>query len=311
MGRPTLARTLAAVAAQTHRPLELVLVNASGRPHPPLPALPPPHQGFALKLVDPGRPLGRAEAANHALDAARGDWLMFLDDDDEIAPDHVERLWRAVSGQADARAANAGVQLLQPDGHVSTVLDDPVGGIDLWSANRLPIHAVLFARSLRDEGLRVDESLAVYEDWDFWFQVSRRTRFVHVPGVSATYHLVGDSGTTVWHSAEESARLRAPFYAKWLPVLRADELAALTAAVEDGRANVAELRLRLGEARQQAAEAERRESALRSELEAERQRGHALRQALAEADGDRRALRASLSWRLTAPLRWLRRGGGS
>lgn len=309
MGRPTLARALASVAAQTHRPLELVLVNASGRPHPPLPGLPSAHEGFTLNRVDPGRPLARAEAANQALDAARGDWLMFLDDDDEIAPDHVQRLLLALRSQPGACAANAGVQLLQPDGGAGTVLDGPVSGIDLWSANRLPIHAVLFARSLRDEGLRVDESLAVYEDWDFWFQVSRRTRFVHVPGVSATYHLVGDSGTTVWHTAEESARLRAPFYAKWLPVLRADELAALTAAVEDGRANVTELRLRLGEARQQAAAAEGREATLRSELEAERQRGQALQQALDAAEADRRALRASLSWRLTAPLRWLRRGG--
>lgn len=292
MGRPTLARALASVGAQTHRPLELVLVNASGRPHPPLPALAP---GVSLNLVDPGPPLPRAVAANRALEAARGDWLLFLDDDDEIAPHHVERLLAALHDAPGVRAAHAGVQLLQPDGRVSAVLDAPVSGVDLWSANRLPIHAVLFARSLRDEGLRVDEALAVYEDWDFWFQVSRRTRYLHVGGVSATYHLVGDSGTTVWHTAEESARLRAPFYAKWLPVLRADELAALTAAVEDGRANVAELRLRLGEAQAQ--------------LQAERERSAALHTALAAADADRQALRGSLSWRLTAPLRWLRGGG--
>jgi hypothetical protein len=40
MGRDCLANAVASVAQQTHRPLELVVVDATGGSHPPLPDLP-------------------------------------------------------------------------------------------------------------------------------------------------------------------------------------------------------------------------------------------------------------------------------
>ena len=235
MARDTLAAALASVDAQTWPDVDLVVVNATGRPHPPL-----PDGRVPRRLVDPGTPLPRAQAANCALQAASGRWVLLLDDDDTLDPDHLARLCGALLAQPGARVAHTGVRLVDADGHDRGTLDGAVDTVALWSANRLAIHAVLFERSLLDDGLRVDESFNVYEDWDFWFQLSRRERFVHVPGVSATYRLVGQSGTTAPHDEHTSQGLRQPFYRKWLPLLQADELEVLSARGEHARGNLAE-----------------------------------------------------------------------
>ena len=89
MGRPCLANAIASVVHQTHRPLELVVVDATGGSHPPLPDLPTLTRA---RLVSVGRRLNRPAAANVGLEHAEGEWIGFLDDDDLFEPTHVARL---------------------------------------------------------------------------------------------------------------------------------------------------------------------------------------------------------------------------
>ena len=96
--RPELADALSALNAQTHRNLEVVIVNVTGRPHPPLPGAAAP---LTVNLVEPGRQLPRPQAANAALDAATGDHAMFLDDDDLIEPDHIAQCLAAVRSRPE------------------------------------------------------------------------------------------------------------------------------------------------------------------------------------------------------------------
>ena len=90
MGRPTLDRTLARIAAQTHRPLEIVLIDASGSLGEPA------ERHIPIVIVRKG-PLDRPRAANAGLDAARGGYLIFLDEDDEIESTHVTELLDALA----------------------------------------------------------------------------------------------------------------------------------------------------------------------------------------------------------------------
>lgn len=249
MARDTLAATLASVDRQSWPAIELIVVNATGRVHPPLPPGRVPR-----RLLGSDQPLLRAPAANRALAVAQGRWVLFLDDDDELDPGHLARLCDALLQHPGVRVAHAGVRLVDATGRECGTLDEPVDRFGLWSANRLAIHAVLFERSIIDEGLRVDERFAVYEDWDWWFQLARRERFLHVSGVSATYRLIGRSGTTIPHDRASSQDLRLPFYRKWLVQLDAHELEALAARGEHARGDLEEGLRQLSEARAAAGE---------------------------------------------------------
>lgn len=188
MGRPELARALDAIASQSHRPLEIVLVDAADQGIQKT-----EHSGVPVRVVRRG-PLARAQAANAGLDAASGDWLLFLDEDDEIDRTHLEQLL-AAARRSNAAVAYSQTTLLDSAGKFQRLLGGPYNREFLLRSNYLAIHAVLFSRALVAAGHRFDESLAVFEDWDFWLQLSERTPFAFTGVPTATYRAAaGQSG---------------------------------------------------------------------------------------------------------------------
>jgi LmbE family N-acetylglucosaminyl deacetylase len=214
--RPTLSQALDSVAAQTHANVEILVVDASGRHRP----LPTEWNGVALRLVGRGKPLRRAEAANVGLNEARGKWLLFLDDDDLLLPNHLERLVAASRKAGRAAAPYAGVRVVDAEGREIARYDDPEAADRLWSTNVLPIHAVLFPRRVIVEGALFDETLDLYEDWDFWLRLLAHVRYVHVPGVSAIYRTaLGGSDAAAAGDPAKRALARLAVLHRWLPRL--------------------------------------------------------------------------------------------
>lgn len=215
MERPTLAEALDSIAAQTYPRLEIVLVNAKGPRH----RLPDDRHGTVpLRFVDHGEPLTRGRAANAGLDAAQGELLFFLDDDDLLFPEHVAALVSAWAAQPDMRGAYSGIRVehYRDEQLVSVgVQNQAFDRHRLWGRNFLPIHAVLFESSLLALGCRVDESLEVYEDWDFWVQVTARTDLAHVDLITACYRNHGQSGFGLQADEAFTRRAKAAFFDKW------------------------------------------------------------------------------------------------
>lgn len=200
MDRPQLSDAIASVAAQTYPNLEVVVLNASGRLHGPVPQSP---HWMAVRLVQPGLDAGgppqscdRSRAANLAMQAAQGQYALFLDDDDLIWPEHIEKLVTALEGHPKAAAAYSGVRVEGTNGAFLRNYDLPWSTHRLQAINFLPIHAVLFRLDrARAHGLQFDESLPVMEDWQFWRELAATGSFVHCPGVSALYRQMhGQSG---------------------------------------------------------------------------------------------------------------------
>ena len=232
--RPLLTKALESIVRQSYRPLEIILVDATGK------GLGKEGGGqvaFAngddlpVTVVNLDIPLPRARAANAGLAAGNGQYLMFLDEDDWIAPAHITGLVDTLKSNPTVKAAYSTTRKVDLQGKP---LDDKFA-FDYDPAllkrdNYIPIHAMLFSRSLVDEGCRFDESLEIYEDWDFWLQLSRRTDFLHLDQETAFYRQGGDSDTDIiddkprFQAGHRIADARAQIYAKWSSQWSGEEL---------------------------------------------------------------------------------------
>lgn len=214
MDRPMLQEALDSVAVQTYANVEVVVVNAKAGVHR---TLGDSCGRFSLRLVQGTGALSRSAAANIGMDRATGKYLIFLDDDDFFLPNHLEKLSHALA-ESTARACYTGVKLVGSEGQTVSVLDEPWNVDRLRGANFLPIHAVLFERSLLDAGCRFREDLNCLEDWEFWLQIAALTAFRHVPEVSAVYRIaLGTSGLSEGADAEKHIANRALIFEAWLP----------------------------------------------------------------------------------------------
>lgn len=322
MGRVTLPATLRSVIAQSYRLLEIVLVDAAGKGEQP-----PPCDGFPLVTVCHNRPLSRAAAANAGLDAASGAYLMLLDDGHWIHPDHVATLVDAL-GQCDlSRAAYAGVECVDVSGYEPRrlrVSNEPFDALRLRFENYIPLHAMLFSRTLLGAGCRFDTSLPLFEDWDFWLQVAECTTVHHVPRVTAVCRLPG--GRDVHDDLPAAERALGLVFAKWAPrsvEMTASLLTRLRLQIVRADAEATVLKDQVAVLREEVA-------ALRSTTEplpalphgavclsADLGAASALRERSCRIDDLRRVaaenaarvteMQASLSWRITAPARALHR----
>lgn len=194
--RPELLQALRSVGEQTYSNIEICVVNATGTAHVALPT----YAGTRpIRFLDGGKPLGRSEAANVLLENAQGAYALFLDDDDWLMPGHIAALVRSLQTQPTALAAYADTVCVEQDreGNWREVRrfegDVSIGSLPF--DNKLPIHAVLFRRQMVEQ-LRFDTAFDLFEDWDWWLQLTRQGAFVHVPGISAIYriHTAGGEG---------------------------------------------------------------------------------------------------------------------
>ncbi|MEO8459048.1 MAG: glycosyltransferase [Dokdonella sp.] len=219
MDRPTLDRALDSAAAQTWPNLEIVVAAACGSAHR---ALPETYKGRALRLVypDPDRRLPRPEAANACLDAAHGEWLNFLDDDDELFPEHVQTLLETPRA-ANVRLLYSSARIIDAEGKFRGYSGRDGFHMQLYNQNRSQPVATIFHRSLVDEGARFDSSYPVMEDQDFFINCASRTPFQWVQASTCIWNgYIGDSGCGLGSNHDDS--LTAPTYKrlrekwKWL-----------------------------------------------------------------------------------------------
>lgn len=206
--RPALVgRALASVLAGSETDCEVVLVD-NNRNTGPVSAQP----GLAALLADPRVqvvPAGLArtagEARNAGLRAAGGEWVTFLDDDDEYAPGKIVRqLARATETGAALVLCGYEVHLGARRRKIQTCATG-------FSGDGLLLDAVwgtpfLFHR--RDPGHLFDERLEAAEDMDYALRYLARHGIVAVPNVPeplVRVHLQPAGRTNTRHEAHWQA----------------------------------------------------------------------------------------------------------
>ncbi|MDR3389250.1 MAG: glycosyltransferase [Rudaea sp.] len=193
MDRKTLQRALRSAAKQTWPNLEIIVVAACGRSHRPLPdsILGRP---LRVAFADTDRRLPRPEAANAGLEAARGEWLNFLDDDDELLPEHLSTLLTAPRPGKE-RVVFAATRVDDARGRPIGRISHAGNHVQLYFHSRSMLGATAFHRSLIEEGARFDPDFPVHEDHDFQVACATRTQFLFVDAITCIWNAqIGDSG---------------------------------------------------------------------------------------------------------------------
>lgn len=171
---------LPAVLAQQDVKLEIVVVDDGSTDETPERLSELASRESRLRVVTHSRRRGVAQARNAGIEAAQGDWVAFLDDDDLWSPEKLRRQLVA------ARAANAELVYsgaIMLDAAWRAIAEEPPPSpIDLartlLARNLMPAGCsnVVATRSLLRRHRGFDEQLYQLADWDLWLRLALDAR---------------------------------------------------------------------------------------------------------------------------------------
>lgn len=143
---------------------------------------------------------GAAAARNTGLAHARGEWVAYLDSDNELFPEYLETMLKHLVDNPHAvfaiPRAHRTLELYE-NGELVKVIDDSSDTPpdltlkDIYMKKlHLDTNGFMHKRSLYDEGVRWAEDLPAMEDWDLAMTIGERypDGFVYVPVVLYNYH---------------------------------------------------------------------------------------------------------------------------
>ena len=119
---------------------------------------------------------GESAARNSGIALARYDWLLFLDGDDWISPQHLERMTNELISDPELDAVHCGYARVASDGTlVAEKYAPPTGDLFSTLARRaaFPVHACIVRKSLVEKVGKFDISLRTSPDWDLWQRIAR------------------------------------------------------------------------------------------------------------------------------------------
>jgi glycosyltransferase involved in cell wall biosynthesis len=230
-----LIQALQSLMEQTYRPLEVVIINDGGVDV--MSVVQSFQSAFTYLCVQQlSQQMGRAAAANSGLKLARGEFIGFLDDDDVLDANHITELYTVIN-QYSLQAAYTGVRVVKRDTNGNenyiTEFNTPFDLEHLYAENFIPIHSMLFTRNLIVKGCYFDTDFELFEDWDFWLQLSQHTDFYFLNHITATYRLNTDSSAL--HSPHNRLINTIRIYTKWLANWQSIRLYQLLARMHEFR----------------------------------------------------------------------------
>jgi glycosyltransferase involved in cell wall biosynthesis len=190
-----LADALGSVVAQTLTDLEVIVINDGGVDVGAVVERFEP--SVRVQLIDRAISGGPAQARNAGLEAATGEFISFLDDDDQYLPEHLQAAVEA--------AAQRTADLVYCDAQIRTRRGDTSAEANRWAYDITLVSGFLEVTSFippvaavyRRSEARFDQGLPVCEDWEMWLQLMRGHgyRIARVPRIGVIYHRVKENGS--------------------------------------------------------------------------------------------------------------------
>lgn len=226
MDRPDqLKRAVRSVFNQTYDEIELVIIE-EGVPEAKVPTL------LSTTKIQPDNlihifneaPSGLAAARNQAAAHCSGEYLAFLDDDDEWYPTKIEKQVNKLDS-SDADVCYTGVERFGPDGQLrSTTIPDVDGDAHSRTLRGSIIGPSVFmiSREAFESVDGFDDDIPYWEDWDFFYRLSQHYRFTGVSEALGKTH--ADAEERLSDSPELAKQGAIYLISKHIPIDNAESL---------------------------------------------------------------------------------------
>jgi glycosyltransferase involved in cell wall biosynthesis len=182
-----LQRAVESVVAQTYEAIELVVVDD----HSPTPA------AEALDRVATGslasvsslrheENRGGSAARSTGIEAANGEWIAFLDDDDEWEPTKIEKqVERAAEADDDSVLVYTGIRQVGSDGSTNAVKTPTTEGDvveELLRGNFIGSYSAVMVDTGTIEAVGLpDRRFPSWQDWEWYLRLAQEGTFLSVP----------------------------------------------------------------------------------------------------------------------------------
>jgi len=176
-----LKETLNSVLAQTYKDYEIVVVDDGST------------DGTKEMINQLGVPItyywqqnsGDAAARNKLVELARGEYISFIDSDDLLLPDAVERMVKVMESKKGAVIVYGSYLRIDQHGQLYGRCKRKLhsGNITKYLFQSIFVHCCgsMIPKRLLDGSALFDTSLKVCSDYDFWLRLSTEHRFVALP----------------------------------------------------------------------------------------------------------------------------------
>jgi len=176
-----LKETIESILAQTYKDYEIVIVDDGST------------DGTEDMIKQLGVPVtyhwqengGDAAARNKLIELARGQYISFIDSDDLLFPDAIERLVEVMETETEDVVAYGSYVRIDQDGKVYGKCKRKLysGNITKHLFQTIIVHSCgsIFPKKILENTVAFDTSLKVCSDYDLWLFLSTKYKFVALP----------------------------------------------------------------------------------------------------------------------------------
>ncbi|OKH52671.1 hypothetical protein NIES2101_13590 [Calothrix sp. HK-06] len=195
---PTISETLLSLQAQTYSDWEAIVIDDGSSDDTFTVANQFATQDSRIRVINQLNQ-GVSAARNFGVKEALSDWVLFLDADDWILPQHLEKLTDVIKQDANVDAVYSGWVRVTPDGKFINY-DFSNQASQMFAAFAgscvFAIHSCIVRRSIILDVGGFDPELPTCEEWDLWQRIARTgARFAAIPEKSACYRMRPNSAS--------------------------------------------------------------------------------------------------------------------
>ncbi len=198
--RPELLKNaIESVLSQTYNDFELLVVNDGGVE---VESIVNKCDSKKIKYFNREKNRGVANARNYGLFWARGKYICYLDDDDMYLENHLETLISHYESYNSKAVYTDAFRTVREKSNGSFIVKDKdirysldFNHNEILINNFIPIICLSHERWCLEEAGVFDESLEVFEDWDFIIRLSQKFALTHIKETTGEYSWqpLGDS----------------------------------------------------------------------------------------------------------------------